>query len=95
MSCIKIRAVPPSRTDSVTAMEALNVSAMRRSIAAVVGACRSPPSARVASTAAWPAGAVEVLEVPGRHHLSVLEALAEPGQSLHAAALALCAAPGA
>ncbi len=41
--------------------------------------------------AAWPAGTVEALEVPGRHHLSVLEALAERSHPLHSAALAFCA----
>ncbi len=65
-------------------------------LVAAVGGLESSEFHRQAGAlaAAWPAGAVEVLEAPGRHHLSVLEALAEPGQSLHAAALALCAAPG-
>lgn len=60
---------------------------------AVVGQLESGEFHRQANVlaAAWPAGTVEVLEVPGRHHLSVLEALAERGHRLHAAALALCA----
>jgi arylformamidase len=66
-------------------------------LVAAVGALESSEFHRQAAAlaTAWPAGAVDVLEGPGRHHLSVLEALAEPGQPLHAAALALCAAPRA
>ena len=42
--------------------------------------------------AAWPAGTMDTIEVPGRHHFSVLEALAEPEHALHATARALCLA---
>jgi arylformamidase len=41
---------------------------------------------------AWPAGTVDTLEVPGCHHFSVLEALAEPAHRLHAAVRTMCLA---
>lgn len=62
---------------------------------AVVGGLESAEFHRQATTlaATWPAGTVDTMEVPGRHHLSVLEALVEPGHALHRAALAICRAP--
>jgi arylformamidase len=64
---------------------------------AAVGALESGEFHRQADllAAAWPAGAVTTLVVPDRHHLSVLEALAERGHPLHDGARALCAAPAA
>ncbi len=62
---------------------------------AAVGAMESDEFHRQATAlaAAWPAGSVDTMEIPGRHHLSVLEALAEPGHALHEAVLAMCRAP--
>jgi len=64
---------------------------------AAVGALESGEFHRQADllAAAWPAGAVGTIIVPERHHLSVVEALAERGHPLHDAACALCAAPEA
>lgn len=61
---------------------------------AAVGGLESAEFHRQATdlAGAWPADTVETIEVPGRHHLTVLEAMAARDDPLHAAVLAMCAA---